>query len=234
MRDQKSLIGEQHFEKNVSVYQPLTVTAHPAAGKRELTWGQLFALLMRNRLLVLGIVFSVMLAVFIGTLFMQPEYEATTRLEIDPPGAESLSLHDSGNFAPPVHPEYLETQAQILRSDELAIEVIRGLNLDKNPDIAGVPNQKKSSFAHTVVQTIRGIIHPAESESPASMPAATSAVILTPSEAAALRSFQRHLSVTVMRNTDLVDVSFQQQSTAGGDVTNTVADRLLNGISRCG
>ena len=75
----------------------------------------------------------VMVTVIAVTLFTKPVYEATVRVEVDPSG-EKFSL----NGAPvPTDTEYLETQAQVLQGDTLAIEVIRKLRLDQNPAVMG-------------------------------------------------------------------------------------------------
>ena len=53
-------------------------------------------------------------------------------------------------------------------------------------------------------------------------------MVLTPAETATLHSFEKHLSVTVMRNTDLVDVSFSATDPRlAAMVTNTVAERFI-------
>src|SRR6476661_7604706 len=72
----------------------------------------------------------VMVTVIVVTLLTRPAYEATARIEIDPSG-EKFSLETSGG-AGALDPEYLETQAQVLQGDSLAVAVIRKLHLDQN------------------------------------------------------------------------------------------------------
>src|SRR5579862_5232365 len=85
--------------------------------RREWPWSVAFAIL---------VIAGVTLAVFV----MKPTYEPTARIEVDPPGAETFSLGVESSADPA---DYLETQAKILQSDELAIQVIRKLRLDQNP-----------------------------------------------------------------------------------------------------
>ena len=61
--------------------------------------------------------------------------EATARVEIDPSG-EKFSLDTSGGSGATM-PEYLETQAQVLQGDSLAVVVVRKLHLDQNPAVMG-------------------------------------------------------------------------------------------------
>jgi capsular exopolysaccharide synthesis family protein len=76
-----------------------------------------------------AIVFGVIALV---VLWMRPEYEPTTRLEIDPPGSEMFSMQAGPSSGGEM--QYLETQAQNLQTDDLAMAVIQKLGLDRNPD----------------------------------------------------------------------------------------------------
>ena len=73
------------------------------------------------------------------TIFSTPIYQATARVEIDPSG-EKFSLNGATGAT---DAEYLETQAQVLQGDTLAIEVIRKLRLDQNPAVMGKPDARK-------------------------------------------------------------------------------------------
>ena len=79
--------------------------------------------------------FVVVVTVTVATLMMKPVFEPEARLEVDPPGAEVFSLQ--GNNSTGESTDYMETQAQNLQSDELALQVIRKLHLDQNPDFGG-------------------------------------------------------------------------------------------------
>jgi capsular exopolysaccharide synthesis family protein len=85
----------------------------------------------------MSLLFAVVVAVSVTTftLLMKPVYEPEARLEVDPPGAEIFSLqgHDGNGESP----NYVETQAQNLQADGLALDVIRTLHLDQNSDFAG-------------------------------------------------------------------------------------------------
>src|SRR5207302_6766372 len=58
---------------------------------------------------------------------IKPEYEPSARLEIDPPGSETFSMQPATSSLSET--QYLETQAQNLQTDDLAIAVISKLRL---------------------------------------------------------------------------------------------------------
>ena len=80
----------------------------------------------------------VMVTVVIVTFSMRALYEPSARIEVDPPG-ETFSLE--GGSAGGNDDAYVETQAQNLKSDKLAVAVIRQLDLDQSPDL--VPDEQE-------------------------------------------------------------------------------------------
>src|SRR5271165_5944810 len=93
-----------------------------------------------------------MVTVIIVTFRMKPIYEPVARIEVDPPGEQfSLEGGASGSDA-----EYLETQAQNLKSDKVAIDVIHRLHLDQNPEMVGLSNSKPKDGDLAVYQLSAG------------------------------------------------------------------------------
>ena len=85
------------------------------------------------------------------TYSMKPIYEPVARIEVDPPGEQfSLEGAASGNDA-----EYLETQAQNLKSDKLAMDVIRRLHLDQSPAMGAVDSGSKTGDLAVYQLTVR-------------------------------------------------------------------------------
>src|SRR5215813_13437662 len=136
------------------IYDRPSATLQP-----EDDWERMASTLKKHRRLATGFALATSLAVAIVTFLMKPIYEPVAQLEIDPPGAEVFSMQ--GNGVVPTDSEYLQTQAQKLKSNELAVEVIRSLQLDRNPDI--VP-KRKARMASAVVSLENGSIQlsPAE------------------------------------------------------------------------
>lgn len=81
--------------------------------------------------------FSICVAVVIfGTIMvaltvLPATYESSAKIVVDPPGSEAFSLQVASQSAS--EPDYIETQALILRSGGVGIEVVRSLNLERNP-----------------------------------------------------------------------------------------------------
>jgi capsular exopolysaccharide synthesis family protein len=127
-------------------------------------------------------------------LWIKPEYQPSGRLEIDPPGSETFTMQASGGSQSET--PYLETQAQSLQTDDLAIAVIRELGLDRNPDFnAKVPA--------------------------AAVPA--DPLQLTSAENAALRTFRTRLKVIHASNSHMITVSVTaHEPKLAADVTNTL------------
>lgn len=143
----------------------------------------------------------VMLTVTIATLIAKPVYEPSARLEIDPPGSQMFSPdRGSSSIA-----EYVETQAQNLQTDALAVMVIRSLRLDKNPDF----------------------VKKATEDVPASVGDGT-APQLTPGENTALNVFRGRLKVQRDPTSRLITVSFASHDpVTAATVTNTLINTYI-------
>jgi capsular exopolysaccharide synthesis family protein len=88
-------------------------------------------------LATLAIVFALSV---ITTLRATRLYQATSKIAVFPENPNVLGFKDLENDSPTV-PDYdvaLETQAEILRSDALAIQVIAAMHLDQDPRFTGV------------------------------------------------------------------------------------------------
>jgi succinoglycan biosynthesis transport protein ExoP len=143
---------------------------------------------------------TVMVAVTAATLAMKPVYESEGRLQIDPPGAEVFSLDATGVGL--IDAEYIATEAQKLQTDDLALATIRALHLDRNPEMMGeVPNRPAVIVVFDQ---------------------------LTPSEMAALRSFQSRLSIRRDPSSRLVGVTFAAHDPRlSADVVNSLMKLMV-------
>ncbi len=144
---------------------------------------------------------AVIATVVTVTFLMKPIYEPVARIEVDPPGTEIFSLQ-GGNSAT-TDAEYMETQAQNLQSDALALAVIHRLHLDQSAVFVG-DLLKKGKVGQGV---------------------APDGTRLTPAENAALRSFKSRLNVKRDTGSRLIMISF-----ASGDpqLSSTVVNTLLS------
>jgi capsular exopolysaccharide synthesis family protein len=108
----------------------------PWTGAKEFNWQRFFGILRKHFLSSTLFAFLIIGVIAAATLRMKDIYEPRARLEIEPPGLDNFSNQDHGGSLE-VDPDYLETQAQILKSEELSLAVVRTLHLDRDPGIVG-------------------------------------------------------------------------------------------------
>ena len=166
------------------------------------------------------------LAIAISAFLIRDTYQPVAQLEIDPlssgfktlPEIEQTNQNDNG--------EYLETQAQILQSDALAISVIRALQLDRNSefvsksDLAKYAGESKTAAAQNADRIGTGSDYLQDQLNLAER---------TPLESIALGVFRNHLSVNPIRNSRLVEVSYASHDPQVAQlVTNTLVTKFID------
>jgi succinoglycan biosynthesis transport protein ExoP len=169
------------------------------ATMREADWVKMLEVIRERWRLIISFAAIVITAAAFLIFWMRPEYAPSARLEIDPPGSETFTMRAGG--AAPSEAQYLETQAQNLQTDDLAIAVIRKLRLDDNSD-----------FTARV---------------PTSAPPADS-LRLTAAENAALRTFRTRRKVIHDPNSHMITVGVSAYSPqVAADITNTLAQTFV-------
>jgi succinoglycan biosynthesis transport protein ExoP len=142
-------------------------------------------LLRKHQWLILTFLVTVVTLVSIATFKMKPVYEATARLEIDRDAASILPFQNmNSDSAMDDLQNYIETQSKVLQSDTLAMETIRKLNLINDPAFGAEPG------GHEQLPVL----------------STTSEPITRPG---VLSEFEGSLSVKLVPNTRLVDVTFE-------------------------
>jgi capsular exopolysaccharide synthesis family protein len=173
-------------------------------------WERFSNILRKHWKIASGFALAAFLGVAVVTFMMKPVYEPSAQLEIDPPGAEIFSMQ--GNNALPGDAEYLQTQAQKIKSDGLALEVIRFLRLAHHADLVPRPLADAASPA----------VAPAEGYGPA-----------TPAENLALQVFRERVKVTRDGASRLVKISFGSHDPALAAVTtNKLVDLFIENSYR--
>ena len=146
-----------------------------------------------------------MVTVVIVTFSMRALYEPSARIEVDPPG-ETFSL-EGGNGGGN-DDAYVETQAQNLKSDKLAVAVIRQLHLDQSPDL--VPNAEERAENRSVASPASGVLQ------------------LTPAENAALGVLRSRLTIRRDTASRLITVSFADYDPQlAAQITNSFATTFI-------
>ncbi len=152
---------------------------------RQPRLGDYVLILRKHKWLILSFVLTAVTIVTVTTVRMQPVYEATARIEID---RENTNLTNfTGNGAGAEYEDsddmddYIETQSKILMSETVALETIRSVGLQNDPEFGG------------------------QSDKPAVDASSGGANQPRP---AALSVFLSNLSVTRVPNSQLLDVTF--------------------------
>jgi uncharacterized protein involved in exopolysaccharide biosynthesis/protein involved in polysaccharide export with SLBB domain len=162
--------------------------ARPHVGAASISWRELAATLKRRLRLFLAIEGGLLLACLLYCLLAPNQYEATARVELRTRPTSTLNLDGESSLSPSLASVALETDAGILRSDELAWKVITGLKLYESPGFRG-------SFAGRF---------------PAFRPDAPS----PPAAAWLLERFARRLEVQTVPRTLLIEIRFRSHDAA--------------------
>jgi succinoglycan biosynthesis transport protein ExoP len=170
------------------------------AGNRESDWVKALAVIRKRWRLAAIFAATVLGVAALIAFWIKPEYQPSGRLEINPPGSETFTMQAGSNSLSET--QYLETQAQNLETDDLAIAVIRKLRLDQNLDF----NPKV----------------------PAAPPSADP-LRFTAAENAALRTFRARLKVLHDPNSHMIAVSVTaHEPQLAADVTNTLMQTFVD------
>lgn len=169
---------------------------------------------------------SVMVAVVLLTLLTRPVYTPVARVEIDPPGTELFSLEGRGG--PESAPDYLETQARNMSSDELLISVMRQLQLEQLPEFrekGWVVRALAGSFS--AVEGIPTLLWGSKEPKQAGL-AGKDLPILSAPEASTLRAMKAQLTVERDTASRLVNVSFTSHDPVlSANITNTLVRSFI-------
>ena len=129
--------------RNVSVI-------HAAAATHDSILRDYLRVLIKRKWTVLGSLGIVFGASLIATLRTTPIYDAVGSIAINKPDPVLQSLRDSTNSGADYYdPTDLDTEVRILRSDLLALQVIKQLNLEHLPEFGGTGSPSTSSLELT-------------------------------------------------------------------------------------
>lgn len=175
--------------------------AAPASSdpEMEIDLRQYWRIVSRYKWGILGLAFAITVLATLIVFSIEPVYRASTTLLIEQSKAKVLTIQevydvDGGNK------EYLQTQFEILKSRELAMRVVKTLQLESNPEF--VPQDdadKSSSFAIDW----RKWLPAGHAENP--LPTDEQKL------AGVVNAFIAHLSIEPVRNTQLVMINFESK-----------------------
>ena len=206
--------------KNELATTPTVIAGTPAPVmpmRKEMTVQDLWGILSRRRSIVLGILLLTIAVA--ATLFATSTrlYKASAEIQVQKESADALSMDtmmgpESASDAVESNVN-LQTQAQILQSDSLALQVVKELNLEKSPDF-------RSHF--NPIGWVMGLFAPAGIADPVNVPLEDA----PGRRAQVVKSFESHLKVTPVAGTRLITVEYLSTSpqTAAAVVNQLVED----------
>lgn len=168
---------------------------------------------------------SVIVFVLLLTFLTKPVFSPVAKVEIDPPGAELFSLEGRGG--PESAPDYLETQARNMQSDQLLISVMRQLQLEQMPEFTrkGLVSRALSAV-FSPIENVSSTIWRRDRNSSAQ---AAESEILSPVQASTLRTMQERLSVERDTASRLVSISFTTHDPIlSATITNTLVRSFID------
>lgn len=176
----------------------------------------------RRRGIVLGTAGVVFLLAILATLVMTRRYEATGVFELQKSSSDSLDLSDlMGGAAGGASDSLtlnteLQTEVSILKSDTLALRVIKDLNLEQNRDF-------KSTF--NPISFVLGFVSPKGTHDQAG-----ASLEESPNRRQrVLLAFSRHLDIKVDAGTRLIEVSFSNRDPkVAAAVVNDLIQALID------
>jgi polysaccharide biosynthesis transport protein len=176
-------------------------------------------IIVKRRWIILTVMLLVIVLTAIGTWGATPIYRATIRIQIDPEQANVLPFKEAmdpgSNFAQ--SQEYLQTQIKVLASYTLANRVIKALYLESNPVfLSEVSSEKQGRLTRWIRNSLLS-----SGEGSGKDPGARRYSKYT-------KAFIDNLTVTPVRNSRLVEVSFDSlDPKLSAMVVNTLADEYI-------
>jgi succinoglycan biosynthesis transport protein ExoP len=187
------------FSQPMAAHAPFPLQGHDSLAREYLR------VLLKRKWVIFGSVAIIFAVVAISTLRSQPIYDAVGSIAINKVDPVTISFKDSGNAGVDYYdPTDMDTEVRILRSDLLALQVIKQLNLDKPYATAGKPASSLPDLT---------------SDAMASDSAGT---------ASALANFKGSLQVTLIPNTRIIEIHYRSpDKNLAARVVNTLSNTYV-------
>jgi capsular exopolysaccharide synthesis family protein len=186
------------------------------------TWEQVIRVLRKHARLGLIVSGALLSLVALYAFSKKDFFKPTARLEIAPPSSGINTLREIDAATEAENQDYLETQVQILGSDALAVSVIRDLHLQQNSEFVSARQSRDSE----------GRLQTEKQEFQRTIPILQEQLDLanlTLAESLALEKFRKNLSVSSVRNTRLVELSYSGQNPRLAQlITNTLVAKFID------
>src|SRR5262249_11529056 len=123
---------------------------HSSMATQDSILREYLRVLIKRKWIVIGTLAAIFGASLVATLRITPIYDAVGSIAINKTDPMLQNLRDSGNYGVDYYdPTDLDTEVRILRSDRLALQAIKLINLDQMPEFGGHGSPSSSSLALT-------------------------------------------------------------------------------------
>jgi succinoglycan biosynthesis transport protein ExoP len=191
-------------DTSIQLPTPTGPEAYTTIPHRETTIRDYWLILVKRRWAIIAFALVVVVLTSIATFKTTPIYDAVARIAINHESSGALPFKDNTSNSMPDYEDYataIETQVRILKSDNLAMRVIRKLGLDKNPKFTNV--SKPESTANEL-----GTAAPA---------------IDSRQETMLINTFRAGLKVVGLNNTRLIEIHYlSPDSHLAADIVNAL------------
>jgi succinoglycan biosynthesis transport protein ExoP len=180
--------------------------AYPGVPTHDSLLREYVRVLIKSKWVVIGSLVLVVGVVAISTLRSTPIYEAIGSIAINKMDPVTFNLKDSSSSIDYYDPADMDTEVRILKSDLLALQVIRQLNLDQRPEFGAKSKSSASSLGLTP-----DAIEPDSART-----------------SAALADFKGSLQVALVPNTRIIEVRYRSaDKNIAARVVNTLANTYV-------
>ncbi len=190
----------------------------------EIDLRELWAVLSRNKALIITLTLFIFLITLVVTLLMKPIYRAGTTLQINPENSEKVVSYDVNTQEQAfTGKDFYQTQYELLKSKALARLVIDELNLDHRLEGDKLAKPFFSEFLDNIKDELKqaiGSISIGDEESQINK----SKIGKVPAETLFLKS----LTVSPVKNSRIVNIYYDHEDPElAADIVNTLADKFI-------
>src|SRR5882724_7112255 len=123
--------------EHTELIKPVGPGLYTVLPSQESALREYLRVLLKRKWIILACLVGIFAAVAIASLRQTPVYEAVGRIAVNKADSNLITFKDSVPVMDYYDPTDLDTEARILQSDLLALQVIRQLNLDKRSEYGG-------------------------------------------------------------------------------------------------
>jgi polysaccharide biosynthesis transport protein len=198
------ILHEIHPPFPIEFHRNTAPGAYPAVPAQDSLLREYVRVLIKSKWVVIASVALVVAIVVISTLRSTPIYEAVGSIAINKTDPVTFNLKDSSSGFDYYDPTDLDTEVRILKSDLLALQVIRQLSLDKQPEVGA---QSKPSASSSSIELTTDAMQPDSTRT-----------------SAALAGFKASLQVSLVPNTRIIEIRYRSPD-------KNIASRVVNALA---